>query len=46
MTFLNSCVLFGRYRDITIIDDNLSCLVLVINDDEGDITIPDLLEHK
>ena len=40
MIFLNSCVLLGRYRDVTIIDDNLSFLVLVVKDDEGDITIP------
>ena len=40
MTFLNSCILLGRYRDVTIIDDNLSCLVLIVNDDDGDITIP------
>ena len=40
MTFLNSCILLGRYRDVTIIDDKLSCLVLVVNDDDGDITIP------
>lgn len=40
MTFLNNCILLGRYRDVTIIDDNLSCLVLIINDDDGDITIP------
>ena len=40
MIFLNSCVLLGRYRDVTIIDDNLSFLVLIVKDDEGDITIP------
>ena len=40
MTFLNSCILLGRYRDVTIIDDKLSCLILVINDNDGDITIP------
>lgn len=40
MTFLNNCILLGRYRDVTIIDDKLSCLVLVVNDDDGDITIP------
>ena len=40
MTFLNNCILLGRYRDVTIIDDKLSCLILVINDDDGDITIP------
>lgn len=40
MTFLNNCILLGRYRDVTIIDDRLSCLVLVVNDNNGDITIP------
>lgn len=40
MTFLNNCILLGRYRDVIIIDDKLSCLVLVVNDDDGDITIP------
>lgn len=40
MTFLNSCILLGRYRDVTIIDDTLSCLVLFVSDDDGDITIP------
>lgn len=40
MTFLNNCILLGRYRDVTIIDDKLSCLVLVVNDDDGDVTIP------
>ncbi len=40
MIFLNSCILLGRYRDVTIIDDYLSCLVLIVNDDDGDITIP------
>ena len=40
MTFLNSCILLGRYSDVTIIDDKLSCFILVINDDDGDITIP------
>ena len=40
MTFLNICILLGRYHDVTIIDDKLSCLVLVVNDDDGDITIP------
>ena len=40
MIFLNNCILLGRYRDVTIIDDKLSCLVLVVNDDDGDFTIP------
>ena len=38
--YLNICLLLGRYRSITIIDDNISCLVIVINDEDGDLTIP------
>ncbi len=30
----------GRYRFITIIDDNVSCLVIIVNDENGDLTIP------
>lgn len=30
----------GRYRSITIIDDNVSCLVIGVNEENGDITIP------
>ena len=40
MDYLNRCLLLGRYRSITIIDDNISCLVIVINDEDGDLTIP------
>lgn len=40
MDYLNRCLLLGRYRPITIIDDNISCLVIVINDEDGDLTIP------
>ena len=40
MDHLNRCLLLGRYRSITIIDDNISCLVIVINDEDGDLTIP------
>ena len=40
MDYLNRCLLLGRYRSITIIDDNVSCLVIVINDADGDLTIP------
>lgn len=40
MTSMNNCILLGGYRNVTIIDDNLSCLVLIINDNDGDITIP------
>lgn len=38
--YLNRCLLLGRYRSTTIIDDNVSCLVIVINDEDGDLTIP------
>ncbi len=27
-------------EDIAIIDDNVSCLVIVINDEDGDLTVP------
>ena len=40
MDYLNRCLLLGRYRSMTIIDDNVSCLVIVINDEDGDLTIP------
>ena len=40
MNYLNRCLLLGRYRSITVIDDNISCLVIVINDEDGDLTIP------
>lgn len=40
MDYLNRCLLLGRYRSTTIIDDNVSCLVFVINDEDGDLTIP------
>ena len=46
MTFLKSCILVGRYRDVTIIDDKLSCFILVVNDDDGDITIPVFIETE
>ena len=40
MDYLNRCLLLGRYRSITIIDDNVSCLVIGVNEENGDITIP------
>ena len=40
MDYLNRCLLLGRYRSTTIIDDNVSYLVIVINDEVGDLTIP------
>ncbi len=39
MDYLNRCLLLGRYRSITIIDDNVSCLVIVINNEDGYPTI-------
>ena len=40
MDYLNRWLLLGRYRSITIIDDNVSCLVIIVNDKNGDLTIP------
>lgn len=40
MDYLNRCLLLRRYRLTTIIYDNVSCLVIVINDEDGDLTIP------
>ena len=40
MDYLNRCLLLGKYRSTTIIDDNVSCLVIVINDEDGDLNIP------
>lgn len=40
MDYLNRCLLLGRYRSTTIIGDNVSCLVIVINDECVDLTIP------
>lgn len=40
MDYLNRCLLLGRDRAITIIDDNVSCLSIVINDKDEDLTIP------
>lgn len=40
MDYLNRCLLLGRYRSITIIDDNISRLVIVINNEYRDLTIP------
>ncbi len=39
MDYLNRCLLLGRYSSTTIIDDNVSCLVIVINNEDGDLTI-------
>lgn len=40
MDYLNKCLILGRYKSITIIDENVSCLVIDINDEDGYITIP------
>lgn len=40
MDYLNRCLLLGKFRSVTIIDDNVSCLVIIINDEDGDLTIP------
>ena len=40
MDYLNRCLLLGRYRSTTIIDDNISRLVIVINNEGRDLTIP------
>lgn len=40
MDYLNRCLLIGRYRFITIIDNKVYCLVIVVNKKDGDITIP------
>lgn len=40
MDYLNRCLLLGRYRSTTIIDDNISRLVIVINNEDRDLAIP------
>ena len=40
MDYLNRCLLLGRYRSTTIIDDNISRLVIVIKNENRDLTIP------
>ena len=40
MYYLKRCLLLGREKSITIIDDNVSYLVIVINDEDRDLTIP------
>ena len=40
MDYLNRCLLLGRCRSTTIIDDNISRLVIVINNEDWDLTIP------
>ena len=38
MDYLNRCLLLGRYRSTTIIDNNVSCLDIVINNEDGYLT--------
>ena len=40
MDYLNRCLLLGRFRSVTIINDNVSCLVIIINNEDGNLTIP------
>lgn len=40
MDYLNRCLLLGRYHSINIINDDMATLSIVINDPNGDITIP------
>ena len=40
MDYLNRCLLLGRYRSTTIIDENVSCLFIDINDEDGYLTFP------
>ena len=46
MDYLNRCLLLGRYRSITIIDNKVSCLIIVINNEDGDITVPIIISIK
>lgn len=39
MDYLNRCLLLRRYGSIAIIDDKASCLVIVINNEDGYLTI-------
>ena len=40
MDHLNSSILVGRYYSLTKIDESVSCLVIVIKENDGDISIP------
>ena len=40
MDYVNKCILLGRYKSTTIIDDNISCLVIATNNEDRDLTIP------
>ena len=46
MNYLNRCLLLGWYRSITIIDEKVSCLVIVINDEDDNLPIPVIIESK
>lgn len=40
MNHLNNCLLLGKYRSIDIINDDIATLTIIVNDFDGDITIP------
>lgn len=40
MDHLNNTILVGRYYSLTKIDESVSCLVIVIKENDGDISIP------
>ncbi len=40
MNHLNNCFLWGKYRSIDVINDDIATLAIVVNDFDSDITIP------
>ena len=40
MNHLNNCLLLGKYHSIDVINDDIATLTIVVNDSNGDITIP------
>lgn len=40
MNHLNNCLLLGKYHSIDVINDDIATLTIVVNDSDGDITIP------
>ena len=40
MNHLNNCLLLGRYHSINVINDDIATLSIIVNDPNGDITIP------
>ena len=46
MDYINKCLLLGRYRSISIIDDNISYLVIVINNNIGELTVPIIVDSE